>query len=822
MKHTGGSIGIGSSAISSDDGTSNYNTAVGTQAMNYVTTGNRNAALGSLALNNITTGRDNVAVGASSLQTTTVGVYNTALGRTSLNKSTGNSNTAVGYKSLESATTSSSNIAVGKEAGASITTGANNTIIGSLNGTSALSSTVLIGAGTTERLKIDSTGLYVNGSSTALVGGASDIDGLSDAISGDASSYGIGDGALPSDDGSTNSNVAIGQNSMASMVSGSSNVALGGYSLQDNVSGYRSTAIGHYALNNSVVTTAAENVAVGYRTGVSSTTGISNTLLGTEAGAVLTTGSYNIFVGNGAGTSVSTGSNNTIIGRGGFNTSSSLFSTVLIGAGTTERLKIDSTGLYVNGSSTALAGGASDIDGLSDGFNDGRSIGLGDNALANDDGSNNDNTALGWNALSSNTSGDVNTGVGRSALEDVTTGIRHTAVGCNALKNVTTNHCNTALGFEAGQNITTGYNNTVIGRLHGTSGMSSTVLIGAGDTERLKITSSGLFVNGSSTALAGGASDIDGLTDGYNVGNSVGLGTGALANDDGTTNNNTAVGTSALNANTTGAKNIASGYKALYANTTGNFNTATGFEALRANTTASYNTATGGYALYSNTTGNHNTASGYYALRLNTTGYDNVAVGYKSQRKTSTGHGNTTLGFESLEDNTTGYRNIAIGYGSGRSIGTGFSNTIVGGLAGTASMTNTVLLGAGSTERLKVTVDGLTTNGSAGANIDGWLVASGNITAYSDERLKDNIETITSPLDKVLALRGVTFDKDGERGLGVIAQETEAVIPEVVMTHDDEMGTKSVAYGNMVGLLIEAIKEQQTQIDELKAQLGGA
>jgi len=103
----------------------------------------------------------------------------------------------------------------------------------------------------------------------------------------------------------------------------------------------------------------------------------------------------------------------------------------------------------------------------------------------------------------------------------------------------------------------------------------------------------------------------------------------------------------------------------------------------------------------------------------------------------------------------------------------------------------------------------------------GNATASGNLTAYSDERLKDNIETITSPLDKVKALRGVTFDKDGECGLGVIAQETEAVIPEVVMTADDEMGTKSVAYGNMVGLLIEAIKEQQTQIDDLKLKLEG-
>ena len=104
----------------------------------------------------------------------------------------------------------------------------------------------------------------------------------------------------------------------------------------------------------------------------------------------------------------------------------------------------------------------------------------------------------------------------------------------------------------------------------------------------------------------------------------------------------------------------------------------------------------------------------------------------------------------------------------------------------------------------------------------GTITAGGNITAYSDKRLKTNIETITSPLEKVNALRGVTFDKDGVRGLGVIAQETEAVIPEVVMTADDEMGTKSVAYGNMVGLLIEAIKEQQVQIDELKVLVGGA
>ena len=65
-------------------------------------------------------------------------------------------------------------------------------------------------------------------------------------------------------------------------------------------------------------------------------------------------------------------------------------------------------------------------------------------------------------------------------------------------------------------------------------------------------------------------------------------------------------------------------------------------------------------------------------------------------------------------------------------------------------------------------------------------------------------------------LRGVTFDKDGKESLGVIAQEVQKVIPEVVNQGEEYL---SVAYGNMVGLLIEAIKEQQQQIEELKAKL---
>ena len=95
----------------------------------------------------------------------------------------------------------------------------------------------------------------------------------------------------------------------------------------------------------------------------------------------------------------------------------------------------------------------------------------------------------------------------------------------------------------------------------------------------------------------------------------------------------------------------------------------------------------------------------------------------------------------------------------------------------------------------------------------GNIVAVGNVTAYSDSRLKENVRTIEGALDKVSQMRGVYFDKDGKAGTGVIAQEIEKVLPEVVLTGEEY---KSVAYGNIVGVLIEAIKELKEEIEELK------
>ena len=102
----------------------------------------------------------------------------------------------------------------------------------------------------------------------------------------------------------------------------------------------------------------------------------------------------------------------------------------------------------------------------------------------------------------------------------------------------------------------------------------------------------------------------------------------------------------------------------------------------------------------------------------------------------------------------------------------------------------------------------------------GGIVMGTDVIASSDKRLKDNIITIDSAIEKVSKLRGVYFERKNEIGIrriGLIAQEVEEVLPEVVYTDKD--GMKSVSYGSIIGLLIEAIKEQHEIITQLKQVL---
>lgn len=152
----------------------------------------------------------------------------------------------------------------------------------------------------------------------------------------------------------------------------------------------------------------------------------------------------------------------------------------------------------------------------------------------------------------------------------------------------------------------------------------------------------------------------------------------------------------------------------------------------------------------------------------------------------------------------------------------------------------------GSQWTFKTTTDGITiasgsfrspvfydsNNTSFFAHLDSTadsIRAAGDIIAYysSDKRYKENIKPIESPIEKVKAISGVTFEwnekshkETGKKDVGVIAQEVEEVLPEIVQTRDN--GYKAVDYQKLTAVLIEAVKDQQKQIDELKSIINGS
>ena len=115
-----------------------------------------------------------------------------------------------------------------------------------------------------------------------------------------------------------------------------------------------------------------------------------------------------------------------------------------------------------------------------------------------------------------------------------------------------------------------------------------------------------------------------------------------------------------------------------------------------------------------------------------------------------------------------------------------------------------------------------TTNATSKLTVAGNLLVTGIITATdfnsaSDIRLKENIQKIDNPIDKIVKIDGVRFDwkSDNKPSMGVIAQNIEEVLPELVNGED----SKSVNYNGIIGLLIECVKTQQEQIDELNKRL---
>ncbi len=457
------------------------------------------------------------------------------------------------------------------------------------------------------------------------------------------------------------------------------------------------------------------------------------------------------------------------------------------------------------------------------------------------------------------------------------TGLQGGGTSGNVTLNIATKSCSTgnaitALPFTCSPFATLGAN-TFTGNQTVNGNVSATGVVSAASYQ----IGSDLFGFGSyanSNAFLGFAGNS--TTTGFND-----TATGARALSSNTTGiYNTASGFQALNFNTTGSWNTASGALALSSNTGGYDNTATGLNALSSNTAGNYNTANGAAALPVNSTGSSNTADGVSTLDYNTTGNNNTAVGYQALFTNSSGSNLTCIGYrcdagDGLTNATAIGANAVVSWSNAIALGApgkvstaagqvnvgigtampsyrldiNYGDMVVRGLnnfpnAGDAANlyvgdpshviqavnAQGIYIGAYASPNALAVWDGgpvgVATGTSRPSNIftvgrgEGAAIAD-SWSTYSSRRWKTNIHTLNGALSKVEHLRGVSYDlkANGKHEIGVIAEEVGAVIPEVVSYDENGSDAKSVDYGRLTALLIEATKEQQSQIRKQQEQI---
>ncbi len=306
-----------------------------------------------------------------------------------------------------------------------------------------------------------------------------------------------------------------------------------------------------------------------------------------------------------------------------------------------------------------------------------------------------DDTAIGAYSLQANTNGNYNTAIGAIALRFNTTGSQNTASGTGALRDNATGSQNTASGYGALVAIKGGTNNIGIGYSAGENldgNESNNIDIGnvgvAGENGVIRIGTPGIQTN---TWIAGvingngsGLTNINVLTSG-----------GSTIFYYSNSSENLFIGSSAGNpAVDAGIQNIAVGSFALGVNSNGDYNTANGYDTLFDNISGSGNTADGDGALYFSTNGSDNTAVGMYALVENTSGSYNTAVGVNALYFNGTNSQNTAVGAYAL-DSFPGSNNIALGYQAGHDYSGRESGNIDIGNVGQSGESGVTRIGSG-------------------------------------------------------------------------------------------------------------------------------
>ncbi|HEY1787343.1 MAG TPA: tail fiber domain-containing protein [Verrucomicrobiae bacterium] len=392
-----------------------------------------------------------------------------------------------------------------------------------------------------------------------------------------------------------------------------------------------------------------------------------------------------------------------------------------------------------------------------------------------------------------NNSGINNFFAGGNAGNTAVTGQGNSGIGADALTSLTSGSDNAANGFGALQNTSSGSDNTADGY------------------EALFSNTSGSY----------------NVADGYKT---------LFSNTNG--NDNSAVGYEALFSNTFGIQNTANGELALYSNTTGDYNTANGSEVLYANTSGHDNTGNGYQALYQNTTGYGNTADGSGALVFNNGGYFNTADGDVALENNTFGDYNTANGYEALTDNTSGDNNTADGAAALLNLSGGSYNIALGQNAGTAIVNgnNNIDIGnSGFGDESSTIRIGTAQTKAVMAGIYGATIASGGTAVYvnssgllgtitSSRRFKQNIHSMASASDVLLALRPVTFqykkdlDPAGTPQFGLVAEEVEKVDPALVV-HDDKHQVYSVRYEAVNAMLLNEFLKQHGTVEEQSSEI---
>ncbi len=407
---------------------------------------------------------------------------------------------------------------------------------------------------------------------------------------------------------------------------------------------------------------------------------------------------------------------------------------------------------------------------------------------------------------------------------------------------------NVLLGFQAGKALTSGTQNLMLGANSGpaTTTGSNNLFLGGG--------SGGANVGGSNNLFLGVNSGTANVGGNFNV--FAGSSSGA-ANTSGSSN--LFVGWVSGFNNTSGGSNIFLGQASGYNNTSASNNLFLGYASGYSNATGSDNLFSGSYSGYSNTSGSDNLFSGSYSGNANTTGTGNLFLGHYSGFQSSTGNYNLFLGYNSGYANSIGAQNVFTGNSSGTANTTGSNNVFYGANSGLNNTTgsNNLALGTGADFPSGSVLTNATAIGYNAVASASNKVRLGNTSVTviegqvpfsnpSDARFKYQVQANVPGLRFITKLRPVTYRFDAGKldaftrtGVlapgfapdaaapvqsGFLAQEVEQAAKAVGFEFDGvhrpatPRDHYSIAYGQLVVPLVQAVQEQQAQIDALTAQ----